>query len=59
MDVMQDPFTRTEPLRSLSDEELGRIIERCEDAIASGSAALPEYEAFVLAQRELARRTWS
>jgi hypothetical protein len=59
MNVLHEPFTRTEPLRSLSDEELGRIIERCEDAIAAGSAALPDYEAFVLAQRELARRTWS
>jgi hypothetical protein len=59
MDVLQEPFSRTEPLRSLSDEELGQIIDRCEDAIASGSAALAEYEAFVLAQRELARRTWS
>lgn len=58
MNVLQEPFTRTEPLRALSDEELGRIIERCESAIASGDAALPEYEAFVLAQRELARRTW-
>ncbi len=57
--MLQEPFTRTEPLRSLSDEELGRIIVRCEDAIASGSASLPDYEDFVLAQRELARRTWS
>ena len=59
MDVLHEPFSRGEPLRGLSDEELSQIIDRCEDAIASGSAAMPEYEAFVLAQRELARRTWS
>jgi hypothetical protein len=56
--VLQEPFTRTEPLRALSDEELGRIIERCESAIASGAAELAEYETFVSAQRELSRRTW-
>jgi len=57
--VLQEPVNRTEPLRNLSDEELVRIIDRCEGAIADGSAALPDYEAFVFAQRELARRTWS
>jgi hypothetical protein len=58
MNVQQEPFTRTEPLRALSDEELGQIIERCEAAIASGDAAQAVFEDFVLAQRELARRTW-
>jgi hypothetical protein len=57
--MMQEPVNRAEPLRQLSDEELVRIIDRCEGAIADGSASLPDYEAFVLAQRELARRTWS
>jgi len=56
---MQEPASHTEPLRHLSDEDLARIIDRCEGAIADGSAALPDYEAFVFAQRELARRTWS
>jgi hypothetical protein len=58
MNVLHEPLTRAEPLRAMSDEELGRIIERCEAAIASGDAALTDFEAFVLAQRELARRTW-
>jgi hypothetical protein len=57
--MMQESFTRAEPLHQLSGEELVKIIDRCEQAIADGSAALPDYEAFVLAQRELARRTWS
>lgn len=56
---MQEAVNRTEPLRHLSDEELARIIDRCEGAIADGSAVLLDYEEFVFAQRELARRTWS
>ena len=46
-------------MRGVSDEALARTIERCERAIATGRAALADFEAFVLAQRELARRTWS
>jgi hypothetical protein len=57
--VMQETVSRAEPLRHLSDEELARIIDRCEGAIADGSAGLPDYDEFVFAQRELARRTWS
>jgi hypothetical protein len=43
----------------LSTEELSKIIANCEHAIADGSAEIEDYEAFVLCQRELARRTWS
>lgn len=57
--MLQESTPRNEPLQQLSGEELVKIIDRCEQAIADGSAALPDYEAFVLAQRELARRTWS
>lgn len=57
--MVHENAPRAEPMRQLSGEELAKIIDRCEQAIADGSAALPEYEAFVLAQRELARRTWS
>jgi hypothetical protein len=57
--MMQEVSNQVEPLHQLSGEELVQIIDRCEQAIADGSASLPEYEAFVLAQRELARRTWS
>ena len=57
--MMQEVSNKVEPLHQLSGEELVQIIDRCEQAIADGSASLPEYEAFVLAQRELARRTWS
>ncbi len=52
-------YRRQEPLRSLSDDELSRIIVRCENAIAEGTAEINDYEAFVLAQKELVRRTWS
>lgn len=43
----------------LSNEELSRIIGKCEQAIADGNAELDHYEAFVLCQKELARRTWA
>lgn len=56
--MMQEP-TRHEHLTRMSNEELGRTIQRCEDAIADGSAEVADYEAFVLCQKELARRTWS
>lgn len=46
-------------IRKLSNEELGRIIENCEHAIANGAAQIDDYEAFVLCQKELARRTWT
>lgn len=46
-------------VRRMSPDELARTIARCEDAIADGSAEIADYEAFVLCQKELARRTWS
>ncbi len=46
-------------VRRASTEELARTIARCEGAIADGSAEIEDYEAFVLCQKELARRTWS
>ena len=57
--MLEQPYARHEPLRSLSDDELSRIIVRCENAIAEGTAEVGDYEAFVLAQKELVRRTWS
>jgi hypothetical protein len=48
-----------ERIRTLSDEQLGEVIARCEDAISDGTAVVDDYEAFVLAQKELARRTWA
>jgi hypothetical protein len=48
-----------EKVRYLSNEELGEIISQCESAISQGSAEIDDYEAFVLCQQELARRTWS
>ena len=46
-------------VQRLSTEELSSIISKCESAIADGSAEIEDYEAFVLCQQELARRTWS
>jgi hypothetical protein len=48
-----------EKVRYLSTDELSDIISQCEHAIAEGSAEIDDYEAFVLCQQELARRTWS
>ena len=46
-------------VRRMSNEELAAVIERCEHAISDGSAEIEDYEAFVLCQKELSRRTWS
>jgi len=46
-------------VRRMSTEQLAQTIARCEDAIADGTAEIEDYEAFVLCQKELARRTWS
>lgn len=48
-----------EKVRYLSTDELSEIISQCESAIAEGTAEIDDYEAFVLCQQELARRTWS
>ncbi len=53
------PVSATESIRTLSNEELSDIIARCESAISDGSAEIEDYEAFVLCQKELARRTWA
>ena len=55
--IQQTSFQDT--VQTLSNEELSQIILRCESAIADGSAEIEDYEAFVLCQRELARRTWA
>lgn len=49
----------SDTIRHLSNEQLGEIIAKCEWAIQEGSAAIDDYEAFVLCQKELARRTWA
>jgi hypothetical protein len=49
----------SEHVQRFTNEQLSDIICRCETAIADGSAEIEDYEAFVLAQQELARRTWA
>ncbi len=49
----------TPDVRYLSNEELSEIISKCEGAIGDGSAEIGDYEAFVVCQKELARRTWA
>lgn len=56
--MVQDRSTN-DGIRYLSNEELSEIITRCESAISEGSAGIDDYEAFVLCQKELARRTWA
>ena len=56
---MMQSHQTTDRVQYLSNEELSNIIGKCEDAIADGSAELDHYEAFVLCQKELARRTWA
>ncbi len=57
--MLQSANTANDALRKMSNEQLSAIITRCESAIAEGSAEINDYEAFVLAQKELARRTWA
>lgn len=54
-----DPTSSHDHVRRMSTGELADTISRCEAAIANGSARIEDYEAFVLCQKELARRTWA
>lgn len=56
---MVQELNMSENIRNLSNEELSEIIANCENAITNGTAAIDDYEAFVLCQKELAHRTWS
>lgn len=58
-DMLQSATSSGDRVRTLSNEQLSEIIAKCETAIADGSAEINDYEAFVLAQKELARRTWA
>jgi hypothetical protein len=49
----------SDQIQQLSNSQLHEIIARCEEAIGDGAAGIEEYEAFVLCQQELSRRTWS
>jgi hypothetical protein len=57
--MMLQERPETPDVRYLSNEELGEIISKCEGAIGDGSAEIGDYEAFVVCQKELARRTWA
>jgi len=57
--MLQTATNTGDSLRTLTNEQLSDIISRCEHAIAAGKAEIGDYEAFVLAQKELARRTWA
>jgi hypothetical protein len=51
--------TTTDRLKVLSDEQLGEMIARCEDAISEGATDVDVFADYVRAQQELTRRTWS
>ncbi len=57
--MVQPVMSGSQSIRNLNNEELSDIIARCELAISDGTAEIEDYEAFVLCQKELARRTWS
>lgn len=48
----------SERIPRLSSQELKEVVFECERLITKGTAKLEDYEAFVLSQQELARRTW-
>lgn len=56
---MSSQTTSPDGVRTMSNEQLAETIERCEGRISDGRAEIEDYEAFVLCQKELARRTWS
>ncbi|CAN5646317.1 hypothetical protein BH23DEI1_BH23DEI1_13170 [soil metagenome] len=56
---MMSTSTSGDKVQILSNEQLSEVIARCEDAISDGTAAVGDFESFVLAQQELARRTWA
>lgn len=48
-----------EQLKTLSNEELRKMLAKCEYVISRGKANISDYETFVLCQKELMRRTWN
>ena len=54
-----EPMEAILPVESMSNEQLGELMLRCQDLIADGSATIDDFEAFVLCQKELVRRTWA
>jgi hypothetical protein len=48
-----------ESIHNMSNQQLGELMAKCQSLIAQGSAQIEDYEAFVLCQKELARRTWA
>jgi hypothetical protein len=46
-------------IQSMSNEQLSELMSKCQSLISQGSARIEDYEAFVLCQKELARRTWA
>ncbi len=52
------PSNVHESIPQLSNQELREVIATCEESISEGTARIEDYEAFVLAQQELARRLW-
>lgn len=57
--MLQSPTPHDGRLERLSNDQLSELIARCEHAISDGSAQVVDFETFVLAQKELARRTWA
>ena len=57
--IMVQRVQVAERIEYLSNQELSEIIIICEKAISNGSAEIEDYEAFVICQQELAKRTWS
>jgi hypothetical protein len=46
-------------IQNMSNQQLGELMAKCQGLISDGSARIEDYEAFVLCQKELARRTWA
>lgn len=57
--MMVQQYGKSDMIKKLSNHELRDAIEKCEAAIFDGTASIEDYEAFVLCQQELVRRTWS
>lgn len=56
---MVQEISSVEYIESMSNEQLSEVMGKCQEMIVDGSATIDEFEAFVLCQRELSRRTWA
>ncbi|MEX2534662.1 MAG: hypothetical protein WD273_03595 [Trueperaceae bacterium] len=56
---MVQEINPAESIEGMSNMQLGELMAKCQGVISEGEACIEDFEAFVLCQRELSRRTWA